>query len=118
MYTIEVTDRQLEILINSTELYARIHIGQLFTILDEMIGKINNSDLEKIREYLRSCESLFRINEVDSRKFPQSNIAWDLYQVLRYKYSWDKHPEGGCTVNFNPPLKMGQEPLAKITKNE
>lgn len=77
MYTIEVTDRQLEILIHSTELYARIYY-----------------------------------------KFPQSNIAWDLYQILRYKYSWDKYPEGGYTVNFNPPIKMGQEPLAKITKNE
>lgn len=38
------------------------------------------------------------------------------YQVQRHRLSWDRYPEGGWTVNFDEPYKVGKEPLAAIER--
>jgi hypothetical protein len=58
------------------------------------------------------------------------DIAWDLYQVVRHKLSWEGAVERGViesedsprnwsemmTVNYDTPMKFGTEPLAKMER--
>ncbi|MHB1949680.1 MAG: hypothetical protein ACYCQI_16400, partial [Gammaproteobacteria bacterium] len=46
-----------------------------------------------------------------------SKIAYDIHQVIRYQLAWDKEPCGDVGVSFDPPMKWGSQPLAKIEKH-
>lgn len=113
-YKIEVSEKQLQILITATELAARISANQLFTIMPLIDEKSLPPDLySEINETLYSLDS--KLNG-KMRRNEWSNIAWNLYEVFRHRLAWDKYPEGGYTVSFDTPRKISMEPLAKIEK--
>lgn len=113
-YNIELSEQQAIVLISATEMYARLLAGQTFTLSDHLIAEISTEDLSQIRDLLRQVEKIIYNNKLPKPK--QSNIAWDMYQSIRYRISWDKYPEGGNGVCFDRPICMSGEPLIKIKK--
>jgi hypothetical protein len=103
------------------ETFARVSCGQINTIY-WLSGAYN------IDHYRKEYAEMF----VKSTLFPEldwnssygigsweklgdcPDIAWDLYQVIRYTTSWFLYPEGGMTVNFDKPLHVCfKHPLMK-----
>lgn len=123
-YTIEVSEKQLRVLISSTEIMSRIGLGQFWIILDHICSKPFHrygSHFTEVRERLVQMAADL-LNAPKHASFgihsPQVHerhrIAWDLHRVFRHRASWDRHPEGGIGVCFDEPYGTSDEPLAKI----
>lgn len=41
-------------------------------------------------------------------------LAWDMHQVIQHHVSWEAHPEGGNTENFNEPMNVSEIPFCTI----
>lgn len=116
---------EIGLALNALDFYSRIWIGQYEEILwiDRMYF-----DFDKIKEiegevrtylqYLRlrtmpelgpSLNGSYGIYNpiIDLR----SSIAYNMQQVIRYKYAWARFPEGGIGVDFGKPMQCGKTPL-------
>ena len=123
MYRLELSKSQAETLCTAAEIFARIGMGQIGMVLD----------------YLPSCPSYEQRREVErvlgigqfggiTTAEGSISLAWDLYQVIRYRLSWDKAVEEGVVesadsprkwpemmqVWYDNPVLTGEEPLAKM----
>ena len=120
-YTLTLTSRQAAEISSACEIVARLQMGQVDMALRELPGE-QPKDYDALREIQEMIERLVpaKIERGDS-------IAWDLYQVIRHRLSWDRAYESGqiekgerrnwsimMGVNFDEPLKMGDEQLAVI----
>ncbi len=122
-YLLEITAEQAHVLARASELFARLHMGQLNILADEFIfaKQINSDNLLKLREGLKQLEPLItglkqHANKgIHGLRHERAQIAWDLYQTIRHRLSWDEHAGGGFTVNFDKPFKCCDHPLAEIT---
>ena len=128
-YILELSPTQARVLCNACELYTRLHIGQFDHLIWEFMNVKDMSHIANRNDVARSLLSALR-----ALYFPdlgtntgasygvghdeQSDIAWDIYQVVRHVQAWHEHPEGGYTVNFHDPLQTAQEPLAKCAVRE
>jgi hypothetical protein len=124
MYTIQCSEKQVEIMKIALDLYARLRSGQMSELYNLIFC---NSDLYKkfdeeqqflIREKLDEiCNNFYVANVLGGNGASEpSDIAWDIFQVLRHQLTWDKHPEGGMTVDFDTPLISSPEKLIKVSK--
>lgn len=115
--TIEVDEEQAKVIINSLELMARISMGQFEGVYITLW--LNGSGVKNSQEVREMLKQLKRIIFPDlsetsyygilSKEASEpAKIAWDMYQVIRNKMSWAKHPEGGHTVDFNEPMKVSE----------
>lgn len=127
-YQIEVTAKQLRVLVGATEVYGRLGLGQFWTILEHICTKPFSRFNE---EFVDARDTLNRMGAAFLDMPPSSGpgifnpdvharhkIAWDMHQVFRHRLSWDTNPKGDITVNFDDPLKTSEEPLAKIAEQE
>ena len=93
----------------SSEFYARLSYNQFDVLMDFNYDWEDRKLLEGVLN--NSCD-------VDKK---DAYIAWDIYQVIRYRISWDEvgnppkrqWPEM-MTVNFDEPFKRGSEDLARF----
>ena len=131
MYELSISEKQAQVLSRALEIFARL--GELPLEVDKRGW---HETLEEIGELL-SCHTK---NNVDgyrsswsihaSQVSKDSQIAFDLHQVVRYRLAWDKaiadgiakdehSPRAGKTflVNFDEPFPVGIEPLAIIKKD-
>jgi len=119
-YQLQMTKEQAAVLERALEFYTRIRNGQFQEILYELrnhekVGTIEASYAADLAFQLRSI--LFR--ELGSDRGAsygvghdhKADVAWDIYQTIRYTTSWHEHPEGGIGVNFHEPLHTSSEPL-------
>lgn len=142
-YTIELTERQVKLLSYTCDRMARLIQGQDWTYQElmeeawekrckESTGKIMDdtyeggwhnmrSDAEAICKQIKKrfwgleSNALYGIHYDDT-----ADILWDIHQCLRHQLWLDK-PEGEkshITVDSDTPMRVGSEPLIKITKNE
>lgn len=142
-YTIELTERQVKLLSYTCDRMARLIEGQDWTYQElmeeawekrckESTGKIMDdtfesgwhnmrSDAEAICKQIKKrfwgleSNALYGIHYDDT-----ADILWDIHQCLRHQLWLDK-PEGEkshITVDSDTPMRVGSEPLIKITKNE
>ena len=122
-YTLTLTARQASEISSACEILARLKMGQVDMAVRELPGN-QPKDYEAMREIQQMIERLVpaKIERGDS-------IAWDLYQVIRHRLSWDREIERGniergeprnwsimMGVSFDEPMKMGSEPLAVIVR--
>ena len=120
-YTLTLTSRQAAEISSACEIVARLQMGQVDMALRELPGG-QPKDYDALREIQQMIERLVpaKIERGDS-------IAWDLYQVIRHRLSWDQSYESGeiekgeqrkwpemMGVNYDEPMKKGDEPLAVI----
>ena len=120
-YTLTLTARQAAEISSACEIVARLQMGQVDMALRELPGE-QPKDYDALREIQEMVERLVpaKIERGDS-------IAWDLYQVIRHRLSWDREIERGniergeprnwsimMGVSFDEPMNKGDEPLAVI----
>lgn len=137
-YTLTLTPEQAQVLSHAAEIIARLGIGQFRDALEwlpttEFRPDGWHEDMETIgmllsrhmKHNVDGYRSNLGINNKDVAE--QARIAWDLYQVIRHRLSWDRAIEQGIvqpgeprkwlqmdSVNYDAPMKASTEPLARM----
>lgn len=114
-YTLTVTERQLELIRNATELLSRIATGQVYEALS--YAPINQEDYFEARgSLLRALEPFI------SKTYQPSDVAggcWEIYQVVRYQLAWDRNPKGELfQTEAYEPMQCSREPLPIVSKRD
>lgn len=119
-YILELSEEQLIALKEACEVSARIGMYQLHDICRLLPQKTEEEKQSHKEIYDRLWEMYLQYtrNMRNYKKPEITNILWDLYQVIRHRISWDKHPEGNTyhIVDFDTPMRTASCDLAKITK--
>lgn len=113
---LELTHEQAKVVEQATELLFRLHIGQFDHIkwaLRQHVTDIGTKvDTETINAALGMLGRLFfpelRLNEsfnVDC--YEECNIAYSVYQAIRFVNAWHANPNGSIGVAFDPPMNTG-----------
>lgn len=107
-YQITATGRQIDDISYACEKMARIEIGQMNAIIDALPLK-DDTDTYALLQQLE-----YLIKPHLKPNLPHSPF-FTMHQSLRHRRSWDIHPEGGMTVNFDEPLILDPKtPLLKV----
>jgi hypothetical protein len=132
-YNIELTEKQAAILSQACELLARLTRSQIKEIFNHLPIDYNNIDYEGYHDDQLAIETILNkhLKKPPFNSYPdsKSNIAWDLYQVLRKELSWEHAIKQGYVsskndernwkemsgVHYGEPIKTSEQPLAKIT---
>lgn len=113
---LELTDEQAVVLERAVELLFRLHIGQFneikFALLQHVHDTGENVDLHSIGVLLDTMSHLFFPALRPHESFnvnccEDCNIAYNIYQAVRYVNAWHHRPEGGMGVNFDQPHNTG-----------
>lgn len=118
---VTMTREQARAVMQATELLARLHIGQVFTI-PELLGNLAADDYCDRRD--RSNEAfklgiklLLGTNIYGQPDVETKNIwhqrCWAVYATIRHALAWHDNPEGNMwSVAFDKPMPYG-EPMPK-----
>ena len=129
-YTLTITTEQGYVIREALEIFSRLKHGQI----DELRNLFSDRWCAPNSPFNWSTEPLLDVlkalifpeleknsyHGVGSKVYPDATIAWDLMQVIRHRIAWDKLANEGKTepdhygVQYNPPMRFGSEPLAKI----
>jgi hypothetical protein len=143
-YNLKITRQQAETISMACEFLSRIQGGQVKEIFEHLpikedvdysrlhdIGdEITKMMPEILKDGIDGWRSSFGVSSPRAAK--TMSIAWDLHTVIRHKISIEKAVEKGIiesedsprkfpemmTVNFDPPMKYSDQPLAQITRIE
>jgi hypothetical protein len=140
-YNLQVTEEQLKVISTACELLSRIQGGQIREAFDhlplkkgvdwdayhEIQDELTKRMPEILEDGIDGWSSSFGVGSTKVHK--HHDIAYDLYQVIRYEISTEKAIEDGIiqnkgerkfpemmTVNYDPPMKFGSEKLAKVER--
>lgn len=116
-YQLTVTDTQAQTLADACELLARLHMGQLAVVGDLLLWQRKDTEnVNHLKEELRALEPLATGLEPNAswgimspEIHDRARVAWEIYQVVRNRLAWDRHPEGGSGVAFDAPMKASKE---------
>ena len=138
-YTLTITEAQLQVISTACELLARIQGGQVREVFEHLPLKkdmdweayhdIQDELTRRMPEILKNgingWSSSFGVGHPELPK--SHDIAWDLYQVIRYEISTQQAIDDGIiqkkgerkfpemmTVNYDTPMKYSEEPLATV----
>jgi hypothetical protein len=135
-YTIELNEKQAALLSSACELIAGLGINQMREVFRHLPIDYNNIDYTAYYDDQFAIESIIKKyikkTPFDGHLKEESDIAWDLHQVIRNELSWEWAIERGIVsskgdernwkemigVSYDEPLKTSKEPLAKITVNK
>lgn len=130
-YTITVTERQAAELQEACELLARIKIGQIDHAIERLPGFYDRRDWEQVHATRHEIQRLANTLMPEATKRREDGVAWDLYQVIRHRLSWDRAHDQGVIkpgeprkwpemmgVCYDEPLAMSGLPLATIKEIE
>ncbi len=142
-YTVTLTERQLQVLSNMSEIVSRAGMGQVEDVLECLpLKPASEMDFEQWHEDVRLITSILskhtvepvsngRFLGIQNEKVPESaRIAWDMYQVFRHRLGWDRAVEHGLiesihsprnwsqmmTVNYDDPMQSSKEPLPDVER--
>lgn len=139
-YTLHVTAAQAQTISRACEVLARLGIGQVIEGLREL-PQAEGIDWTDFHDDCQAVSTLMskymphRINGYSSNlgiynADKDARLAWDLHQVLRHRLAWDRAKTEGWTdgttrnwnemmgVHYDEPLKVCEEPLAKMEIND
>ncbi len=121
-----MTREQAVEVMHATELLARLHIGQVFT-LTELLGDLS---AESYCERMDRAQEAFNLGlkilyGANSYGYPdigekpiEHERLWAVYATIRHAIAWHDHPEGNMwSVAFDKPLGYG-EPMPKCEIKE
>jgi hypothetical protein len=129
-----LNEQQARVLLEGLDLFSRILFGQLETVREVIhthrIGKsVPPIDYAKSEAILAEAKRVL-FPELTPEGFygvfspdldEDSKIAWDIKQVVRNAVAWEKHPSGGMTVDFDPPMRTSTTemlPQVEIVKED
>jgi len=123
-YILELTESQEAVLQLALDLYGRIGMGQLHEILHHIDSPTVEAreDAEKIISQLKGMlmglhgHSHYGISSDKMAK--RFKMALEMHDCLRSARAWHDHPEGGITVDFDPPMNYSGEPLPEVNIKE
>ena len=130
-YQIEVSEDQLAMLITATELLARMGMAQFTDVADYAPGAHSDRKTPEahinLKVALRHAEEVAKQGLSGSPGIAHDDVpmtskrAWDMYQVLRHRLSWDRAGNPSerdwktmSGVSFDDPMTKTGEPFAKI----
>jgi hypothetical protein len=118
LYNLTLDEEQLRVLMEALDMYSRLGMGQIDIVLtstnNPLIKRIwENKSGDEVKDLSKQIKKLIFPELSDNayygifnNKTPESSkISWDILQVVRYRLAWDKHPDGGYTVDFGDPLQ-------------
>lgn len=115
---VELTREQAQAVMSATELLARLEIGQFREITWQFLDKFSkNGRFDHVRRdraddlLEEACRLIFgaKAGFIDiSEKSITHERCWAVYSTIRHALAWHDHPEGGITVNFDPPMGYGE----------
>jgi hypothetical protein len=140
-YNLTITEKQARALVDATDLLQRVQLGQWREIQDNLpLQKpIDYAEFHQDMRIIGAILSKHMIDGIDGGSsslgvghpdLPESNgILYDLHRVIRRKLSVERAVEEGIienenvsrnempiTVDFDLPMKWGNEPLAKMER--
>ncbi len=141
-YTLTITEKQAQAIQEATDLLQRVQLGQWREIEDYLPLRypVDYTNLHEDMRLIGQILSRYMIAGIDGGasslgighpSLPENNgILYDLHCVIRHKLSWERAVEQGVvesedserkwpemmTVNYDPPMKWGDEPLAKMER--
>lgn len=126
---ITVSPSQAAMIERACEFYARVINGQFSEVAYQAslplyrAHKDYDYDHDQVMRYLYAARALlFPELGADQGthwgvgRNADSDLAWDIYTVLRHERWKHDHPNGGddyCNVAAHPPLQWGDEPFCK-----
>lgn len=122
--TLKLNAEQARIVSQATELLARLHLGQIGHVMDEIIMRadITVEQAERIRELSELLGTVITDMPpnasfgIGSPKVPdRARVAFDIYQAVRNRLAYVRKPEGGMQVSFDAPSKLSEQPLPEVT---
>lgn len=126
-YTLELTEKQAEIIKIALEEYFRLRMNQWFDFATElaMIGRGKEVDVSpgKFEEYINRrnrskemYEAAYRVSQPGLHlKTEEMMIAEDIWQVIRHKLYLDRGGDpNSYVVDARKPMKMSDEPPPKM----
>lgn len=141
-YKLTVNENQLKAISYALDCLQRVELGQWREIIDHLPLKkpIDYQELHQDERIIGAILSKHMIDGIDGSAsslgighpaLPEDNgVLYDLYCVIRNKLAWERAVEQGIvesensprkfpemmTVDYDSPMKWGNEPLAKIEK--
>jgi hypothetical protein len=141
-YTLTITEKQAKAIQDATDLLQRVQLGQWREIEDYLPLRypVDYTNLHEDMRLIGQILSRYMIAGIDGGasslgighpSLPEDNgILYDLHCVIRHKLSWERAVEQGVvesedserkwpemmTVNYDPPMKWGDEPLPKMER--
>lgn len=130
-FLLELNETHLNVLKRACEFYSRVLLGQFDEIAFEtMLHNIKQHDFCERRERMEQL-----LHEARQCAFPElksrghshgigydrtADIAWNIYQAVRYTEAMHAHPEGGTTVDYNRPMDFGGVglPICKVKEEK
>ena len=121
-YLLEIDEDHARLLIEALDFYSRVHMGQLEVITEQHIHSFDDpEDCHRFRQTVLLLKDDLGIHHnahwgIRSPKVIEgAKIAFDIQQIIRHRLAWDRHPEGGHTVDFGSLFKCSQsKSLPKI----
>ena len=113
-YTMTLSKKQLQVMEQALHSYARMLIGQFHTALDPVTWNNKIKDkLNDAQKFWLNQLSIYEHNEMHGHT-EDSEIAWDIYQVLRHQL-WKENPDRTPCLSDSV-HKRGSEELPEIEK--
>jgi hypothetical protein len=99
-YQIELNEDQLREIIHALEVVARLNIGQLDMAIDCCLDKNGHSvgtfDLARqVESIVKPKMGLDLCASWGVGKFAKTDMIWDMYEVFRHHYSWQRAVDNG-----------------------
>lgn len=117
-FVLTLNEEQAYTVKRACELYARLHLGQLREVVDELLAyQLDNDLATRMNRIYAQTEELLLLLFPQPLELPVEgqdgpvNTAWDIYQVLRHRMAWARTPEGDDARAFEEPRRTGLHPL-------
>ena len=125
-YVLRMDAETAHIVARACELYARLRNGQFEELryltvwpteagdktfgkrIDQCSAALLQAKTAAFPEFSHPYSQSYGIGH-----FRDSDVAWNVYQAVRYIMAWHEHPEGGDTVDFRKPLKYSDAPMPR-----
>lgn len=127
-YNLTLTEKQATVLTRALDLFSRIGIGQFEEVInifrDEHLSdpEMTPERIDEARKHIDHVKFMLTghpangsFGILNPRVSDDYRIAYDIQQVIRNRLAWDRRPEGGIQVQFDPPDQTSKtHPLATI----
>jgi hypothetical protein len=128
-YTLHITAAQAQTISHACEVLARLGMGQFRDALEclplrEYAPDGWHEDMEGIAHILKKHTTIMPgigayIENTSRKTSEKSKVAFDVYQVIRYRLAWEKNPKGDpMSVQFDKPMKTSTEPLPWLERSD
>ena len=132
-YTLTITEKQAVLIKDALEEYFRIRMNQWRDLAESLAMKNidlskDNPNHEKIFDrYIIERDSVLNVLKCagrilwENQKNPKSDeqlIAEDIWQVIRHQLWKDSENKNNWCVDSREPLRMSDEPLPEMKKDE